>query len=154
MAAYCSSGCVNCTSASECFECNIYTVLVNGICSYNACTNLCEDCLSVTYCFHCQARSVFNYTYFLNNNQYLKCQPCPHDCLTCYEDGRCSSCESTDFRELNNFRCLPLPGYFESNVNVAGRCSVGCSQCSSNTTCTACYLDFDLSNNQCYGTCP
>lgn len=60
--------------------------------------------------------------------------------MTCDSNGSCLSCNSSaDFREINNFRCIPLPGYYESNVTAAGQCLANCMTCTSGSDCQACF---------------
>ena len=95
---------------------------------------------------------------FWLNTTSVQCEACPYDCYTCTSSGNCLSCNSThDFRQLdqNTSRCVPIPGYFESNVTVSGQCSLGCMTCTSPTQCSVClprYL-FNASTLSC-DSCP
>ena len=51
-------------------------------------------------------------------------------------------------------RCEPMPGYFDSNSTVAGRCSVGCLHCTSADQCSSCAPGFTFNGSFCEGTCP
>jgi hypothetical protein len=119
----------------------------------------CTECLAQDYCTACQP-----VPYYLSEHQCKlpnsnncaprqyqyngDCLPCPYDCYTCNAAQVCISCHAeTDFREYSNYRCVPLPGYYESGVTAAAACPTGCSSCYSATYCTACVAGYQLNNN-------
>jgi proprotein convertase subtilisin/kexin type 5 len=52
-------------------------------------------------------------------------------------------------------RCAPLPGYFESKIQIAGKCSADCQECSSPTACSFCAVGwYNILSNTCVTTCP
>lgn len=90
------------------------------------------------------------------NTTNNKCLSCPFDCYTCDSTGaNCLSCNpTTDFRTLSGTRCIPMSGYYESNVTTASACSSGCSVCPNNTYCTVCKPNnFLRADNLCYTAC-
>ena len=50
-------------------------------------------------------------------------------------------------------RCVPMPGYYETGVAVAGACKVNCSSCTSLSVCTGCITGFSLISSNCI-QCP
>jgi len=81
---------------------------------------------------------------------------CPFDCSTCDSTGTiCLTCNSiNDFRVLNGSRCIPMDGYYESNVTKAAACLNGCLVCKNSSYCLACKLNnFLRADNFCYSTC-
>lgn len=135
IAAKCPEGCYSCISSSLCVSCQAgFLKRDDGICHSS-----------------CPSR-------YLANSQLLLCEVCPSDCLTCDASGNCLSCDSpSDFRQLNVFnnRCTPLPGYYESKVQISARCPTGCGNCSSSTNCWACLEGFALRGDHlCYTSCP
>ena len=92
------------------------------------CSTGCSSCRSVTSCVACLPRFYYNQT-------TSECHKCPFDCYTCAYNGSCLSCNSkVDFREINESRCVPIVGYFESNHSqntIATKCPHDCSACSS-----------------------
>lgn len=92
-------------------------------------SNLCYDICPIRYC---------------SNITNFQCNPCPTvDCYYCGYNGKCIACNNTlDFRYLDNItmRCLPLPGYFESNLSAASPClPTNCLTCTSTTYCLSCF---------------
>ena len=94
---------------------------------------------------------------FYPNFVTQSCLKCPYDCLTCDQNGGCTSCSDADFRILINStkRCVPLPGYFDNSTSKSAACLSGCSQCQSLDLCLECaagsYLFLD---GLCYSQCP
>jgi hypothetical protein len=99
------------------------------------CHSSCVSCNSSAECLPCSAR------YYRNITTYA-CELCPLDCYTCSSTNQsCLSCNaSVDHRELNSStgRCQPILGYYESNVTVAGQCTLGCTHCTSAANCSTC----------------
>jgi proprotein convertase subtilisin/kexin type 5 len=54
---------------------------------------------------------------------------------------------STDHRTLNGSRCVPLPGYYETNISVAGQCPTNCLLCTSASDCTTCIARYGVNNS-------
>ena len=67
-----------------------------------------------------------NLGYFDDGTQNSVCSPCHYSCLTCSSTGACSTCNSTDDRELN-LNCLCKVGFFDSYT--PGNPVTKCSQC-------------------------
>ena len=86
-----------------------------------------------------------------NDNATLTCKVCPYDCLTCFNNGTCISCDSAnDFRQLENGYCVPIPGYYESHAQAALPCpQKGCSDCTA-TQCFECISGYYKRGNNCY----
>ena len=73
---------------------------------------------------------------------------CPSDCYRCRENGSCYLCNATaDHRELSGERCVPLPGYYETNTTTAGACLSNCRSCSSPSDCSACQPRFFMAGS-------
>ena len=125
--------CANCSSAFVCAECLSGFITTTGNAS-------CE----------CPVRFVLNIT-------TSACDNCPFDCYTCNITGECLTCSSVlDFRQLNTTtnRCVPMEGYYETNVSVAGWCSSNCKECISGTVCTLCYPRYYVDAVQACSSCP
>ena len=133
-AAPCAVGCLNCTSLTSCSLCSSAFSLANGLC-YGT----------------CPVR-----TYATSpNSANSTCNRCPYDCYQCDSSGNCLSCNSTiDFRELSGSRCIPMPGYYETNQPAAAKCPIGCTHCTSPSFCSSCTANFTLFNGSCQTTCP
>jgi hypothetical protein len=108
---YCATcnitNCVACSSADACMTC-IPGLSPNVTGNYSTCV--------------CPGRQYYNF----DNSA---CEACPFDCLTCDSNGHCLTCSSTqDHRQLNtsNARCVPMIGYYESGVTLAGACLENC----------------------------
>lgn len=99
--------------------------------------------------------SILRFNYLIARTNYCSgstiCDQCPYDCYHCDEEGKCLSCPFSSKRELDvkTGRCVPQPGYFESNLTVALPCTAGCSQCSSLNNCTECEEGFGVVKGFC-----
>jgi hypothetical protein len=170
----CPYDCFTCNPSGYCLTCNdtndhrqlsgvrcvpLPGYFESGSSVASACPAGCTECLAADYCTACD-----QVPYYLSEHQCklpVYCPPrqyqyggvcldCPYDCYTCNSQQICMTCNATtDFRELSNYRCVPLPGYYESNVAVAAACPTGCSSCYSASYCTACSAGYQLSNSQC-----
>jgi proprotein convertase subtilisin/kexin type 5 len=117
----------------------------------------CVACASKTVCAKCQSGIELNADQFGCGGCAVRfyfdsssCQSCPFDCLTCDPDQNCLSCSADiDFRTLIGSRCVPLPGYYESNQTVAAACPTECENCSSSSNCTSCIYNYHLENGKC-----
>lgn len=85
----------------------------------------------------------------------MTCENCTaYDCLKCISNGTCTSCDnSSDHRQLDTStgRCIPLDGFYESNVAVALPCDSSCRTCTAGTSsdCTGCFTGDYLSGGSC-----
>jgi hypothetical protein len=90
------------------------------------------------YCYnYCPERYSYDFATYnctaCMNQKCLKCIPSMTDCLTC---------KLEDFRELVLADCLPISGYYESNTNIAAKCSISCTTCRDSSTCLTCNEPF------------
>lgn len=89
-------------------------------------------------------------TYLTKSN--LLCNKCHYSCLTCGEQAKCTSCQTSYHRSLVGESCPPIEGYFDDKKVEAVPCmSVlnNCLACSNKATCTKCQQGYyvDSSNN-------
>ena len=109
------------------------------------CMSNCDACLSATDCSSC-----LPYYLLTTSGNMTSCQACPFDCYTCDSSENCLTCDNTtDFRTQNGTRCLPISGYYESNVTVAGQCSVNCLLCTNSSICLSCLNNYSIILGQC-----
>ena len=120
--------CHSCSSAQVCLSCHGNLTLTNGSC-------LCQP-------------------HFFYNSFIPACEPCPFDCLTCSSNATCLSCNTSDFRVLSNSRCVPEPGYYETNVSMAGQCLNECSVCTSGSDCSQCFVRYFIGSGPSCQPCP
>lgn len=117
------------------------------------CASSCLDCFSTaTTCTSCA-----NDTLYLSSGTCLECSSAIIGCLTCSDSTTCTSCNSSDNRQLNpnTSQCDPIPGFYNDPQNdpVAQLCSSPCATCQSGpSTCVTCVNNtygVDLSNSSC-----
>jgi hypothetical protein len=71
--------------------------------------------------------------------------------------GRCLSCSSSDFRELDtvSFRCVAVQGYYDSGAQVCVPCPQGCLNCSDSAHCFSCLSGYFMQGDSlCHTGCP
>jgi proprotein convertase subtilisin/kexin type 5 len=177
----CPYDCLSCNSTGDCLSCDggqdhrslnaashrcdcLSSYFDNHTTKCDSCPVGCASCTSLSFCLSCRSSYFLRsdslcYSScpprFFGNLSILACDPCPYDCYTCDQNQDCLSCNaSTDFRELNTYRCVPIYGYFESQVTVSSSCPSVCAACSSHFNCSACasgnYLRKD---RMCYSFC-
>jgi proprotein convertase subtilisin/kexin type 5 len=171
----CPYDCLSCDANKSCLTCdsNDFRTLSSSRCialvgyfddgtssKCISCPLNCTACVSLAKCTACKPG------YFMNSsNQCVnscplrqfpnytaaKCQNCPFDCYTCDNvTNACLTCNSvTDFRKMNETskRCIPLDGFYESNLTVSAACPTGCAICVSPTKCILCSLNYFLNLN-------
>jgi len=131
------------------------------------CSTGCSDCSSFTLCKVCFSGLLLNSSGQCSDTCPLRlypnlavgrCLKCPYDCLTCDQNGGCTSCSDTiDFRILVNStkRCVPLPGYFDNFTTISVACTSGCSKCQSLNLCLECMVNqYLFLDGLCYSPCP
>lgn len=105
---------------------------------YNSTQNICyDDCINSSLYY---------------NQTTNTCQVCSSFCETCFSYSSCETCYNGTFRQLINFKCVPIDGYYESNTNISAQCATVCATCSgTSTNCTKCSNSAQLLvNNSCF----
>ena len=114
-------GCLNCTDAITCYECDKGLYLSGTTCL--PCLFGCNSCTNSTNCFGCQSGNYDSY--------FMMCVP--YACVTRDAMNKCIQCPSGSY--LNNDVCVT--------------CINGCSTCTSVDICTSCVQGFVLLDNSC-----
>jgi len=146
----CTTNCQLCTNGN-CLQCNLpYLLLVNpntassecvsvcpsgyfaGIYTCNKCNSSCTACTNtINNCIQCQpGLFLFGYScvnicpvgYFASTTSQF-CQPCPNNCLNCYNTATCVTCQIGYF--IYNGQCYttcPIATYLSSTVGQCYPC--------------------------------
>ncbi|KAL7717342.1 Serine-threonine protein kinase [Entamoeba marina] len=130
----CRSGCLNCTSGTNCYRCDTDTVLSDPSNTESECVKL-EGCIDgYYYGDHCE---------LCESSYYL-------------ENGYCSNCSDNCIKCVNSTTCLECS---EGMMLTAGSCQedVNCLRPSSYSGCLECvsgwYIDEDVKCSQCPSQC-
>ena len=122
-------GCVKCSSAAQCSECNSLYFL-RGSDNCVSCSSVLEGCLNCandSFCLSCSS------THFLSSEN--KCELCTQieGCLSCTDSSTCLLCAT---------------GFFLTAAKECHSCDVmeGCYSCISETVCSSCIGGFAIDN--------
>lgn len=132
----------------------------DGECS--ACGAGCQTCTSAAACSNCAFGAVRTGpgTCVCPPGTYLSSAFGPLQCLSC--DPNCAECQIASnictrcingFSTINN-ACVCPPNRFSSDGINCVSCGVGCSRCTSATTCGSCVTGYIPSNGICMLSCP
>ncbi|CDW84379.1 neurohypophysial n-terminal domain containing protein [Stylonychia lemnae] len=139
-----------------------------------ACTSPCKECsyISSTICLSCKTGFLFvNYQCVVNDcskGQYFdlaagNCKTCNAPCSSCQGSNKCTYCLPThNYLDDGSNTCLAVEsgcpdGSFldPEGFNVCRKCSEGCTQCASLTSCMSCLSGYNLYDGECqYIDCP
>jgi len=155
----CPTNCVTCSDENTCTTCNSSFYLDGTVNTCSLCPENCSNCVDATTCNGC---SVW-YKFSSDNNCSVSCPPF---CQTYDNIGTCQACIDGAFLDPDTkkncficnanctsctrpFECTvvcPTDYFLDNNSNCSSYLP-HCEFCSDQNTCTSCFKNFDLNDD-------